>query len=206
MSKEELAFLIQNFDQDPVFATVAETFGSPVLADVNADGNVDIVVRAGYYTSGGYERVYAWGYEGNLIPGFPLYVTAEPSFGTMMPYSPVMADLDQDGELDMVLGTDRPYYTLVHLELDTDYSSVYGSWHRCWPKYMHDRWNSGVYGKVPFSGYDISYAVCMINYLFKGGPPPDPFEYADVNCDGDFTLADVVYLINYLFRNGPPPC
>jgi len=47
--------------------------------------------------------------------------------------------------------------------------------------------------------------VYLINYLFKGGPPPEPLEAGDVNCDGVVNSADVVYLINYLFKGGPPP-
>jgi hypothetical protein len=47
--------------------------------------------------------------------------------------------------------------------------------------------------------------VYLINYLFIGGPAPDPLELGDVNCDGVVNGADVVYLINYLFIGGPPP-
>jgi hypothetical protein len=48
--------------------------------------------------------------------------------------------------------------------------------------------------------------VYLINYLFKGGPQPDPLESGDMNCDEEVNSADVVYLINYLFKNGPVPC
>jgi len=47
--------------------------------------------------------------------------------------------------------------------------------------------------------------VYLINYLFKGGPTPDPLWVGDVNSDGVINSADVVYLINYLFKGGPPP-
>jgi PKD repeat protein len=47
--------------------------------------------------------------------------------------------------------------------------------------------------------------VYLINYLFIGGPPPDPSWLGDANCDGVVSVADVVYLINYLFVGGPPP-
>jgi hypothetical protein len=47
--------------------------------------------------------------------------------------------------------------------------------------------------------------VYLINYLWKGGPPSDPYEAGDVNCDGSVTISDVVYLITYLFRGGPSP-
>jgi hypothetical protein len=49
---------------------------------------------------------------------------------------------------------------------------------------------------------DVSY---LINYLFVGGPAPQPRQAGDANCDGIINSADVAYLINYLFVNGPPP-
>jgi hypothetical protein len=53
---------------------------------------------------------------------------------------------------------------------------------------------------------DIGDIVCEINYLFKGGLPPQPYAVGDVNCDGVNDIGDVVYLINYLFKAGPAPC
>ena len=48
--------------------------------------------------------------------------------------------------------------------------------------------------------------VYLINYLFRAGPVPVPYEcVGDVNNDNVVALGDVVYLINYLFRAGPPP-
>jgi len=48
--------------------------------------------------------------------------------------------------------------------------------------------------------------VYLINYLFVGGPEPQPWESGDVNCDGIINSSDIVYLINYLFIGGPAPC
>jgi len=52
--------------------------------------------------------------------------------------------------------------------------------------------------------------VYIINYMFKGGPPPECPELGytcctDNNGDGEAGLADVVYLINYLLKSGPDP-
>lgn len=52
----------------------------------------------------------------------------------------------------------------------------------------------------------VADVVYLVNYLFKGGPVPNPLESGDVNCDGKVTVADAVYLINYLFKGGPAPC
>jgi len=59
-----------------------------------------------------------------------------------------------------------------------------------------------VNGDVVINSADIVY---LINYLFKGGPPPEPLQVGDVNCDQVINSSDVVYLINYLFKGGPPP-
>jgi hypothetical protein len=53
---------------------------------------------------------------------------------------------------------------------------------------------------------DVGDIVCTINYLFRGGLPPDPVCIADVNCDGIVNVADVVYVVSYLYREGPTPC
>ncbi len=198
MSQGELSALVSTFE-DPVFASAPETFGSPVLAEVNDDGNVDIVVRAGYFLSTGFERVFAWDYDGNLIPGWPLYASNEETHSTHPPYTPVTADMDKDWKMDMVLVTDHTIYVtpkVVSWKFDTYYDPTH------WPKYMHDKWNSGVFRRT----YGISDGIYLINYLFKSGPSPNPIEYGDVNCDGVVDIGDVVYLINYLFMEGPPPC
>ena len=53
---------------------------------------------------------------------------------------------------------------------------------------------------------DLGDVVMLINYLYRGGIPPDPLASGDVNCDYIVNLGDIVYLINYLYRDGPPPC
>jgi len=53
---------------------------------------------------------------------------------------------------------------------------------------------------------NIGDPVYLIEYIFKGGPPPVPFESGDVDCDGLVNIGDAVYLINYIFKGGPPPC
>ncbi len=52
----------------------------------------------------------------------------------------------------------------------------------------------------------IGDVIFLINYLFRGGPPPNPIQAGDANCDGKVSIGDIIYLINYLFRGGPPPC
>ncbi len=62
-------------------------------------------------------------------------------------------------------------------------------------------------GDVDDSGnIDIDDVVYLINYIFGGGPAPDPIEKGDVDCSDNVDIDDVVYLINYIFGGGPAPC
>jgi parallel beta-helix repeat protein len=68
-------------------------------------------------------------------------------------------------------------------------------------------------GSCPFRGdcnadgvIDVGDVICLVDYLYRGGDPPDPWWIVDVNCDGIVNVGDVVYLITYLYRGGRPPC
>ena len=67
---------------------------------------------------------------------------------------------------------------------------------------------------------DVSDLVYLINYLYKGGPAPQPFaDQGDVDgstysghdppvadCPKNNVMStDVVYLLNYIYKSGPPP-
>lgn len=57
------------------------------------------------------------------------------------------------------------------------------------------------------SSVNIGDAVYLIEYIFKGGPPPQPeLAAGDPNCDGSVNVGDAVYLINYIFKGGDAPC
>lgn len=53
---------------------------------------------------------------------------------------------------------------------------------------------------------NISDAVFLINYIFVGGPPPNPVAIADVDCNSITNISDVVYLLSYIFGGGAAPC
>jgi hypothetical protein len=63
-------------------------------------------------------------------------------------------------------------------------------------------WHGDANGDGVINSADVVY---LINYLFVGGPEPNPLESGDVNCDGQVNVVDVVFLTNYLFMAGPPP-
>jgi len=45
----------------------------------------------------------------------------------------------------------------------------------------------------------------MFNYLYKGGPAPEPVEAGDANGSGGINILDVTHIINYLYKGGEPP-
>ena len=49
---------------------------------------------------------------------------------------------------------------------------------------------------------DVTY---LIQYLYRGGPPPPKPDMADVNNSGTINILDATYLIQYLYRGGPAP-
>ena len=49
-------------------------------------------------------------------------------------------------------------------------------------------------------------AVCVVNYVFRGGTAPNPLEAGDANCDHARNVGDAVYVINCIFKGGPAPC
>jgi hypothetical protein len=53
---------------------------------------------------------------------------------------------------------------------------------------------------------DIDDIIFLINYVFAGGPAPNPLSVGDVNCSSFIDIDDIVYLINYVFGGGPAPC
>ncbi len=54
---------------------------------------------------------------------------------------------------------------------------------------------------------NIGDAVHIVNWLFKGGPPPYPELFVgDCNCDWLVNIGDAIYIVNYLFKGGDAPC
>jgi hypothetical protein len=80
----------------------------------------------------------------------------------------------------------------------SSYGSAYNySYHLYW-KLPGDFNNDGT--------INVSDAVAGIQYIFGGGPPPEPREAMDANCDGANDISDVTYLIGFIFSGGPAPC
>lgn len=101
------------------------------------------------------------------------------------PLSVFSCDIDGDGDNDLALSNMDGYISIL-LNLTGPY-------------YICGDANSD-------QTVNIGDAVYLINYIFKGGPAPDPLESGDASCDGAVNIGDAVYLINYIFKGGPEPC
>ncbi len=52
---------------------------------------------------------------------------------------------------------------------------------------------------------DIDDIIFIINYIYGGGPAPDPL-VGNANCLEAIDIDDVIYIVNYIFGGGPAPC
>ncbi len=73
---------------------------SPAVGDINGDFSLDIVVGSGNFWGGG-EFIYAWDVNGVALPGWPKPIPGEVAPGS----SPTLADLDEDGLLEVIINT-----------------------------------------------------------------------------------------------------
>lgn len=124
-----------------------------------------------------------------------------------------MSDYDGDGWIDSV---DNCPFVANESQLDSDYDDVGNACDNCPYAYNPDQLDSdgdGVgdacswdCGDLDSSGginlLDITY---LINYLYKGGPPPPDLALADVNHNCLINILDVTHLIYYLYKDGAAP-
>ena len=82
--------------------------------------------------------------------------------------------------------------------------------------------HSSLYQSVPFSfiyalfvcgdisgddeGPNIVDLTYIVDFIFRGGPTPDPLISGDVNCDANANVLDLTYMVDFIFRGGPSPC
>src|SRR5262249_27684803 len=76
-------------------------YNSPVLGDVDGDGAVDIVA----IHQSGSNNLHVLRGDGTELPGFPVNVTLKSPSG--LSPSPALADLDGDGKLEIVIGSNE---------------------------------------------------------------------------------------------------
>ena len=92
---------------------------SPVMADIDADGGLEIIASS-------YEGlVYVWHQDGALAKGWPVYIGGQA-------ITPAVADLDRDGYMEIVVGNNSPNKP-EHLFVFRYDGSLYpGAWPKGW--------------------------------------------------------------------------
>ncbi len=184
-------------------------FRDPVVADINNDGWVEIILTDNALYNG-MGRYYAYDRFGNLLPDYPKEIQGFAS-------PPTLADVNLDDTLDLAMSTDIPslspdgtvYY--VHL---LNMHTPYNPYLILWGEQNHDNYNTNntEFGLIFKRGdtnhdgvIDILDAIYLAKYLIKSGPPPYPKESGDANSNSKINLADVIYIVKYLFLAGPAP-
>ncbi len=93
---------------------------APSVADIDRDGDLEIVQFTRGLTSGG--RFYILDHQGAVLPGFPISVGNNNLGG-----SPTLADLDDDGQLEILVPERQYPIGLLHV-FELDGSEWGGNW------------------------------------------------------------------------------
>ncbi len=52
---------------------------------------------------------------------------------------------------------------------------------------------------------NLSDIIFLVNFIFRGGPAPNPILAGDVTCDSLVNLGDIIRLVNFIFKGAPSP-
>lgn len=124
----------------------------PIAADLDADSVYDIACGSSAWALFGHKP------DGSVVTGFPI------PMGNRVECSPAVADLNQDGKLELMSGDFGFHFYVFNLN-----SEVFD-----WPKFRYDQYNTGCYRSGNWHGI-------RTNYTYRGRPvfflnaAPNPF-------------------------------
>lgn len=192
------------------YSTGGNIFRGAAISDVDGDEIPDVA----FGSDDGILRVLR-GTDGHLIWSYNLGAHYGRTFE--MDHAPVIGDFDGDGKLDIFIVGGYGTSSSPESNHGRAYALKAGEGTGPgWPMFRHDIVHSACFvevgdefvcGDADGSGaVDIDDAVFLIEYIFAGGPEPDPIESGEVDCSGSTDIDDVVYLISYIFSGGNAPC
>ena len=159
----------------------AQVNSGPIVADLDGDDDLlEIVVKVQDY-------FYAYHSDGTLVDGYPYYLSDESHSGTTTP-SPVMGDVDHDGDPEMVFCSAFDNVDFIDLDVQVDMSLAY------WPSFKLDAENTSFvitdYSSVP----GLREPIAGVVQLFQNVPNPlragqatlIPLRAADAAAGGEF--------------------
>lgn len=125
----------------PKLWSQASFTGPTIIADVNGDGQGDVIASSSSLGTQAKDAIYAWNSSGELIRGFPINF-----FGQLTYSTPLVADIDRDGITDlgiMVQLGGWPTYRAFMWWFDL--GVPYRPEGMQWPMEGHDRGRTGAY-------------------------------------------------------------
>jgi len=184
---------------DPIHHPPDSTYLYCIWTQFNPDDNAfNRYSNGDIYGAGSRDGGSSWG------PSYNLTNTKTPnclSGDCLSEHWASLAQNLQDGKLHIQYVCDKHAGVAIYLE---------GEWTENPVMYLElEAWDPGTSfirgdanGDETVNVADIVYTV---NFLYRGGDPPDPMQAGDANSDDIVNVADVVYLVNYLYRGGDPP-
>jgi hypothetical protein len=121
----------------PFLTNVVVDGSSPVIGDLDGDGSPEIVVGSGsgftpFGCATGISKAYVLRADGSVFPGFPV------DLGTAAPPNPALADIDADGDVEILL-------TYASLAYAWDAPGPWNETRIYWPYYHYGIDHRGVY-------------------------------------------------------------
>jgi len=167
---------------------------SPIIADIDGDPTqIEVIVKA-------YDHIFALHADGQLVDGFPFYLSDNNNTGTNSPTQAV-GDLDGDGDVEYVFVS--TYGNVAFFDEPHSFTPALAFW----PVYKHDRLNTGFYAPAFLPGdldgdgdVDLAdLATLLSNYGLDEGAT---YEQGDIDGDGDVDLADLATLLAHYGSGG----
>ncbi|MFP4345144.1 MAG: C25 family cysteine peptidase [Anaerolineales bacterium] len=126
----------------PVELDDDRTYSSPAVGDIDEDGDgvPEVLLGPSDYD----DQLYAWHEDGDVCADWPKVVPTFAGSGSHQAHmaSPLLTDLDRDGDLEVVLGIEEQV-------LVWDLPGAYTPRDIDWSMFRHDAWHTGLYGFLP---------------------------------------------------------